>query len=110
MVTDFTVEETPRPGLINLDIEQGCDTTLLGWAGLHSAHRRYAVASPGRRYCAGNIAIGSLLTDGFLRLAEHSGLILPMGHWVIGKAFEALNQWRDAGINCRLSINLSDRG
>lgn len=53
--------------------------------------------------------LGLLTPDAFLKLAEHSGLILPMGHWVIGQALEAVSQWQDAGIDCRLSINLSDR-
>jgi len=53
--------------------------------------------------------LGLLTPDAFLKLAEHSGLILPMGHWVIAQALEAVKQWLDAGIQCRLSINLSDR-
>ncbi|MEH6564027.1 MAG: EAL domain-containing protein [Halopseudomonas sp.] len=53
--------------------------------------------------------LGLLSPDAFLKLAEHSGLILPMGHWVIGQALEAVRQWQEAGIDCRLSINLSDR-
>ncbi|MEH6491371.1 putative bifunctional diguanylate cyclase/phosphodiesterase [Halopseudomonas sp.] len=53
--------------------------------------------------------LGLLSPDAFLKLAEHSGLILPMGHWVIGQALDAVRQWQDAGVDCRLSINLSDR-
>lgn len=53
--------------------------------------------------------LGLLSPDAFLKLAEHSGLILPMGHWVIGQALEAVREWQEAGVNCRLSINLSDR-
>lgn len=53
--------------------------------------------------------LGLLTPDAFLKLAEHSGLILPMGHWVIGQALQAVKQWLDAGIHCRLSINISDR-
>ncbi|WP_341707911.1 EAL domain-containing protein [Halopseudomonas sp.] len=53
--------------------------------------------------------LGLLTPDAFLKLAEHSGLILPMGHWVIGQALQAVKQWLDAGVHCRLSINLSDR-
>ncbi|WP_321348891.1 EAL domain-containing protein [Halopseudomonas oceani] len=53
--------------------------------------------------------LGLLTPDAFLKLAEHSGLILPMGHWVIDQALRAVKQWLDAGIQCRLSINLSDR-
>ncbi|HBT55994.1 MAG TPA: hypothetical protein DEA92_02440, partial [Pseudomonas sp.] len=46
--------------------------------------------------------LGLLTPDAFLKLAEHSGLILPMGHWVIGQALQAVKQWLDAGIHCRL--------
>jgi diguanylate cyclase len=53
--------------------------------------------------------LGMLAPDAFLKLAEHSGLILPMGHWVIGQALEAAARWHAAGMSCRLSINLSDR-
>ncbi len=53
--------------------------------------------------------LGLLAPDAFLKLAEHSGLILPMGHWVISQALEAVKAWHAAGVNCRLSINLSDR-
>lgn len=53
--------------------------------------------------------LGLLSPDAFLKLAEHSGLILPMGHWVIGQALAAVKSWRAAGVDCRLSINLSDR-
>lgn len=53
--------------------------------------------------------LGLLTPEAFLKLAEHSGLILPMGHWVIAQALEAASQWHAAGMNCRLSINLSDR-
>jgi len=53
--------------------------------------------------------LGLLTPEAFLKLAEHSGLILPMGHWVIAQALDAARQWHAAGMNCRLSINLSDR-
>lgn len=53
--------------------------------------------------------LGLLSPDAFLKLAEHSGLILPMGHWVISQALAAVKSWRAAGVDCRLSINLSDR-
>jgi diguanylate cyclase (GGDEF)-like protein len=98
----------------NLDIEQGLRHGLL--EGQFRLHYQPIVDTRNGNTVAWEALLrwqhpqlGLLTPDGFLRLAEHSGLILPMGHWVIGKAFEALNQWRDAGINCRLSINLSDR-
>lgn len=98
----------------NLDIEQGLRRGLL--EGQFRLHYQPIVDTRNGNTVAWEALLrwqhpqlGLLTPGGFLRLAEHSGLILPMGHWVIGKALEALKQWRDAGIDCRLSINLSDR-
>ena len=41
-------------------------------------------------------------------LAEHTGLILPIGKWVLQKACEQLHLWHDAGHEeLRLAVNLS---
>lgn len=98
----------------NLDIEQGLRQGLL--EGQFQLHYQPIVDTRDGKTVAWEALLrwqhpqlGMLTPDGFLRLAEHSGLILPMGYWVISQALEAVNQWRDAGIDCRLSINLSDR-
>ncbi len=98
----------------NLDIEQGLRQGLLD--GQFRLHYQPIVDSRTGDTVAWEAllrwqhpSLGLLSSDAFLKLAEHSGLILPMGHWVIGQALEAVQQWRSAGIDCRLSINLSDR-
>jgi diguanylate cyclase (GGDEF)-like protein len=44
----------------------------------------------------------------FIPVAEETGLILPIGEWLIDSCFRQLAKWRDAGLpKLRLAINLS---
>ncbi len=56
---------------------------------------------------------GLLLPEDFLAVAEETGLILPIGDWVIRAACAQLVQWRQRGIvpksGFRTSINLAPR-
>jgi EAL domain-containing protein (putative c-di-GMP-specific phosphodiesterase class I) len=46
----------------------------------------------------------------FIPLAEETGLILPMGAWVIRTACRQLKEWLDSGVPpIRMSVNLSAR-
>lgn len=48
--------------------------------------------------------------DQFIPVAESSGLIVPIGDWVVDRAITLLSQWRQAGLMMpRLAINISPR-
>ena len=50
---------------------------------------------------------GLLMPGAFVPLAERSGLIGPLGNWVIEAACKQARTWRDSGLRMRVAINLS---
>lgn len=53
---------------------------------------------------------GIIWPDQFIPVAEETGLILPLGRWVIRAACEQWVLWRDAGLNPPpVAVNLSPR-
>jgi diguanylate cyclase (GGDEF)-like protein len=54
--------------------------------------------------------LGVITPDKFIPVAEETGLIVPMGSWVLHQACSQLRQWNDSGINdLRLGVNISGR-
>jgi diguanylate cyclase (GGDEF)-like protein len=52
---------------------------------------------------------GLVLPDQFIPLAEQSGLIHPLAEWVLGEAARQYHQWRSAGFDLPVAVNLSMR-
>jgi len=50
---------------------------------------------------------GLLGPNQFLTIAEESGLILPIGEWVLQAACMQARRWADAGLPIRVAVNLS---
>ncbi|NRR34255.1 EAL domain-containing protein [Oxalobacteraceae bacterium] len=54
--------------------------------------------------------LGMVGPDRFIPIAEESGLILPLGDWVLQRAVAILAGWRSRGLGgLRLAVNLSAR-
>ena len=51
---------------------------------------------------------GLITPDKFIGVAEDSGLIVPIGEWVIEHAFQQIAKWRErSGRDLKLAVNLS---
>jgi diguanylate cyclase (GGDEF)-like protein/PAS domain S-box-containing protein len=54
--------------------------------------------------------VGLIQPNEFIPLAEETGLILPIGAWVMKEAFRQQAAWRDAGLpRLKIAINISAR-
>ncbi|MDP1664021.1 MAG: EAL domain-containing protein [Methylobacter sp.] len=53
--------------------------------------------------------LGILAPSEFMPVIEHDDLIIALGEWTIQKALLQLNEWRKAGFNIQVSVNISAR-
>lgn len=54
--------------------------------------------------------LGPIPPDEFIPIAEETGLIIPVGEWVLDQACRQNQAWRDAGLPpIRISVNVSGR-
>ncbi|CAA7615917.1 EAL domain-containing protein [Magnetospirillum sp. SS-4] len=54
--------------------------------------------------------LGIITPDKFIPVAEETGLIVPMGTWVLETACRELRRWNDAGLgDIRIGVNVSGR-
>ncbi|NQY88943.1 MAG: EAL domain-containing protein [Colwellia sp.] len=57
-----------------------------------------------------NPALGNVTPDEFIPIAEHTGLIIPIGQFVLQQALSFLNFWqKEQAISLRIAVNLSPR-
>jgi len=54
-----------------------------------------------------NPFIGTVLPNRFIPLAEETGLIVPIGHWVLLSACRQAKKWLDGGLRIPVSVNIS---
>ncbi|MBD3800591.1 MAG: EAL domain-containing protein [Campylobacterales bacterium] len=54
--------------------------------------------------------VGTVYPDDFIPVAEHTGMIIKIGEWIMHEAARCIEQWRAAGIApLKLAVNLSGR-
>ncbi|MCR6629798.1 MAG: EAL domain-containing protein [Magnetospirillum sp.] len=54
--------------------------------------------------------LGVIAPDKFVPVAEETGLIVPMGRWVLETACRQMRRWADQGLpNLRIGVNISGR-
>ncbi|WP_312453824.1 cyclic di-GMP phosphodiesterase [Pseudescherichia sp.] len=52
---------------------------------------------------------GLLAPTEFISYAEESGLIVPLGRWIMLNVLQQVARWRDKGLNMRVAVNISAR-
>jgi diguanylate cyclase (GGDEF)-like protein/PAS domain S-box-containing protein len=110
-------EETRRRSLLRLSVEHGLRTALA--EDQLRVHYQPLVTVAGGEVVGAEALVrwedperGLLMPDHFIPVAEDSGLIVPIGAWVLGEACRQGRAWRDelgTGTPFEVSVNLSAR-
>jgi diguanylate cyclase (GGDEF)-like protein/PAS domain S-box-containing protein len=110
-------EETRRRSLLRLSVEHGLRTALA--EGHLRVHYQPLVTVAGGRILGAEALVrwqdperGLVMPDHFIPVAEDSGLIVPIGAWVLSEACRQARRWReDLGPDApfEVSVNLSAR-
>jgi diguanylate cyclase (GGDEF)-like protein/PAS domain S-box-containing protein len=110
-------EETRRRSLLRLSVEHGLRTALAD--GRLRVHYQPLVTVSGGEIVGAEALVrwedperGLMLPDHFIPVAEDSGLIVPIGAWVLAEACRQARAWRDdlgPDAPFELSVNLSAR-
>ncbi len=56
-----------------------------------------------------NVCLGEVAPDDFIHVAEGTGLIIPIGEWVLNEACKAAKRLEKAGFPVRMALNVSAR-
>jgi diguanylate cyclase (GGDEF)-like protein len=51
--------------------------------------------------------LGAIAPDEFIPIAERTGLIIPIGAWVLNEACTHVHRWNSQGCNLRAAVNIS---
>ena len=54
-------------------------------------------------------SLGFVMPNEFISIAEETGLIVPMGEWILAHACKQVKVWRDQGIQLTIAVNVSSR-
>ena len=55
-------------------------------------------------------SVGAWSLGAFLDVAEQTGLIVPIGEWVMTEAFRQVKAWQGGPLaNLRVAVNIADR-
>jgi predicted signal transduction protein with EAL and GGDEF domain len=105
---DMNVEVMER-----LTLERGLRRALEKKNSFLCINRRWILPREGslgwRRFCAGkNPELGLVPPDKFIRIAENSRLIVPIGEWVLRTACSQARKWQDEGLPAvSVAVNVS---
>jgi len=50
---------------------------------------------------------GIISPSDFIKIAEQTGIIIPLGDWVVENACKTLRRWQDEALDIRLCVNIS---